>query len=401
MGKRILYFQWNAFMQDCIERSMERLGIEYDRFFYYLKPERWDSDSDFQTALENKLNEGDYETLFSINFCPVVSDVCEARGIHYISWVYDSPIHIRRTDTLKHLCNDIYFFDRVECESRLRDGVKGAHHLTLAVEPYKFSEDGIKRTIEARKSGKIMGNVPECHEESWYDCDVSLVGQLYHSQYAYICNPLDDYYRGYLEGIVKAQQNITGGFILDDMIDDGLVDKLNTFYMKVSTDGVKVSKRQLMYALGTEVTGRDRFMILALLQSRYRVNLYSGDTDERLDKVNFKGYVDYDTQMPEVFRHSKINLNISLRMIQSGIPLRVLDVLGSGGFLITNYQPEIAENFENGRDLVIYEDYVDLVKKVDYYMTHEDERRAVASNGFARVNELFGFDERVREMFLV
>ena len=103
--------------------------------------------------------------------------------------------------------------------------------------------------------------------------------------------------------------------------------------------------------------------------------------------------------MPEVFRRSKINLNISLRLIQSGIPLRVLDVLGCGGFLITNYQQEIAENFENGIDLVMYEDYVDLVEKVEYYLIHEEERKAIALNGYNKVRERFNFDDRVRIMF--
>ena len=35
--------------------------------------------------------------------------------------------------------------------------------------------------------------------------------------------------------------------------------------------------------------------------------------------------------MPEVFRKSKINLNITLRSIISGISLRVYDILGAGG----------------------------------------------------------------------
>jgi spore maturation protein CgeB len=398
MGK-ILFFEWNAFMQDCVERSMTRLGLSFDRFFYLLDKEDWDACEPFQKAFTEKLDSGSYDTVFSMDFCPVVSDVCEERHIHYISWIYDSPIHIRRTETLKNACNDVYFFDRVEYETRLKSGVVNGHHLPLAVEPEKYTDVGIAQTIRARKAGIMHGITSDPNPDSWYDCDVALVGSLYKSRYAYICGPLGDYDRGYLEGIVKAQQNISGGYILDDMCSDTLVEKLNETYTKVSTDGVGINQRQLVYALGTEVTNRDRYTILALLANRCKVNLYSGDTDKRLDKVNFKGYVDYDIQMPKAFRRCKINLNISLRVIQSGIPLRVLDILGCGGFLITNYQPEIAEHFVSGRDLVIYEDYADLVQKAEYYLAHDDERRAIAHNGYERVKELFNFDDRVRTMF--
>lgn len=381
MGKKVLFYQWNAFMQKGIEAAMKRIGIEYDKFYYIMK--NWDSDDEFEKRIEDELLSGEYHTVFSVNFCPIISDICQRHDIHYISWIYDAPLHIRRVDALKNSCNDIYFFDRVQCDMYKKMGAEGVHHLPLAVDTDIFANQG--------KDNK--------HPLSWYDCDVSLVGQLYQSTYDYICRPLDEYYRGYLEGIVRAQQKVYGGYIIGDMLDEELIKKLNVYYSRASEDGLGVDNKQIEYSLGTEVTGRDRFTILALLQSRCNVNLYSKDRDRRLDKVNFKGYVDYYTQMPEVFRRSKINLNISLRLIQSGIPLRVLDVLGCGGFLITNYQQEIAENFENGRDLVIYEDYVDLVEKVEYYLIHEEERKTIALNGYNKVRECFNFDDRVRIMF--
>jgi spore maturation protein CgeB len=399
MAKKILFFQWNAYMQEGIEAAMKRQGMEYDVLYYEMTRESWNRNAEFEQVLEERLDAGEYDTIFSVNFCPVVSDVCAHRRIHYISWVYDAPIHITRTETIGSPYNDVYFFDRAQCETYRDKGALTAHHLTLASDPDLFSEEGIRNTIEKRKAGMARGIVTSPAAEGYYDCDVSLVGQLYKSQYPIIYTPLDDYYRGYMEGIVYAQQNIKGGYILDDMFTDELVEKLNEFYVKYEVDHNKVSKKKIVYAVGTEITGRERYTILALLQRRCNVNLYSGDTDERLDKVNFKGMVDYETQMPEVFRHSRINLNISLSMIQSGIPMRVLDVLACGGFLLTNYQPEIAEYFENGRELVIYEDYVDLVQKVRYYLAHDEERKEIARNGQQAVRERFNFDDRVKTMF--
>jgi spore maturation protein CgeB len=400
MANKILFFEWDAYMQECMELAMQRCNIDYDVFHYMLQKERWDGDEEFEAMLDNRLNEADYAAVFSFNFCVCVSNVCEKRHLRYISWVYDAPMHVRKTSTILNPYNEVYFFDRVQYDTYKAKGAPGVHHLPLASDPDFFSDEGIKKTIAARKAGlKLEAVTDDPHPDEWYDCDVSLVGQLYKSNYPIVYTPLDDYWRGYLEGALRSQECVKGGYILDDMFTKDIMDKLNEFYVKVEVNHKSISREQLVYAMGTEITGRERYTILALLQSRCKVDLYSGDTDERLDKVNYKGVVDYDTRMPKVFRHSKVNLNISLSLIQSGIPMRVLDVLACGGFLITNYQPEIAEYFENGRELVIYEDYVDLVQKVKYYLAHDDERREIARNGQKAVRERFSFDDRVKVMF--
>ena len=104
-------------------------------------------------------------------------------------------------------------------------------------------------------------------------------------------------------------------------------------------------------------------------------------TDTELQNVAFKGYVNYLTEMPDVFHRSRINLNITLRSIQTGIPLRCLDIMGAGGFLMSNYQPELAQLFENGREMAMYESKEDLLDKVNYCLTHEEERKEIAYLG--------------------
>ena len=48
------------------------------------------------------------------------------------------------------------------------------------------------------------------------------------------------------------------------------------------------------------------------------------------------------------------------------MPLRVLDVMGSGGFLFLNYQPGLAEFFVPVEELVLYDSMADLEDKVWY-----------------------------------
>lgn len=161
-----------------------------------------------------------------------------------------------------------------------------------------------------------------------------------------------------------------------------------------------MGRRELEFMLACETTGRERYIALALLSAHYNVDLYSTDKDERLDKVNYRGYADYYTRMPLVFSGSKINLNISLKTIRTGIPLRVIDVMGCGGFVLSNYQSELTEYFEVGKDCVIYEDTEDLFMKAKYYLNHEEERRRIATAGYERVKRDFTFKDRIGRMLL-
>ena len=397
----ILFFQWNAFMQKGIETAFNRLNISYEKFFYIFSD--WDYDDKFCKLFNDKLNSSpDIDVVFSVNFSPLISDICNARGIIYISWIYDAPLHIRKTVSLMNSVNRMYFFDRIQAEHYQKQGILNVHHMPLASDTYIFSDEGINETINNRLSKKepVFFN-PTSIADNDYQCDVSFIGKLYKSDYAYLCTPLNQYYRGYLEGILNAQQNIYGAYLLDDLLTDTLLEELNSFYLKASKGTFSVTKEELEFALACEITSRERVTALALLQNRCHVNLYSGDKDERLTHINQLGYVDYYTQMPKVFRNSKINLNISLKIIQSGIPLRILDILASGGFLITNYQPELLEYFEPGIDLIIYEDIPDLILKVQYYLANDDERNIIAQNGYNKVSSLFNFDDKVRQLLSI
>lgn len=122
--------------------------------------------------------------------------------------------------------------------------------------------------------------------------------------------------------------------------------------------------------LGTEISARERVDTMKLLGSHYHVDLYTGSDTSGLPVQN-KGLVKTLTEMPIIFHYSKINLNITAKSIRSGLPLRIFDILGCGGFCLTNYQPELSDYFTIGSDLECYTDEKNLLDKVSYYLSHE------------------------------
>lgn len=89
---KILFWQWHSFMGKGMERALHRLNIAYDTFFYQMND--WESDDRFAEQLEKRISQQAYDAVISINFNPVISDVCQNHKLPYRAWVYDSPIHI-------------------------------------------------------------------------------------------------------------------------------------------------------------------------------------------------------------------------------------------------------------------------------------------------------------------
>ncbi len=76
-----------------------------------------------------------------------------------------------------------------------------------------------------------------------------------------------------------------------------------------------------------------------------------------------------------------------------------MDILGAGGFLLSNYQPEIAENFIDGQDVVMYESIEDALEKAVFYKEHEEIRRRIAASGHDKAAELFSYDKQLGRIF--
>ena len=81
------------------------------------------------------------------------------------------------------------------------------------------------------------------------------------------------------------------------------------------------------------------------------------------------------------------------------MPLRVLDILGSGGFLLSSYQPEVAEYFIADSEVVLYSDIQEAIDKTAFYLAHEDLRSKIAINGCQKTHEEFNYTKLFTELF--
>ncbi len=87
-------------------------------------------------------------------------------------------------------------------------------------------------------------------------------------------------------------------------------------------------------------------------------------------------------EMGEVYSRSKIVVNSA---INYDLNMRVFEGMAGGALLITDPADSILELFEDGKDLVIYENGKDLIEKIQYYLAHEEERNKIAMQGQQKV----------------
>lgn len=383
---KFLLYDWEALTQKGLIKALEKLG--HTVVWYNRKIENHILDEPFIRDLAVKLATDGIDVVISFNFFSQVSLACQAMKKIYLSWIYSCPHYYMETGAAYYEGNFFFVFDRNYANYFIQKGFPNVYHLPLAVDPEVFEHT---EPLDRR-----------------YGYDVSFVGSLYANEKNYFDQimGLSDFWKGYVDGLCEAQSKIYGYDLIRANLNQELVQELKRLVkFDVEKDMTLGFEEFLIGIIQKKVTIMERSRYLDALSKQYETALFTklsnpNEADALKDIILCK-QVKYYEEMPEVFRQSKINLNISLRSITSGIPLRVLDIMGCGGFLLTNYQEEIAECFEDRKDLVMWGSQEELIDLCGYYLTHEEERKQIARNGYEKVCRDFSYDVQVQKMLRV
>ncbi|MCM1213582.1 MAG: DUF3880 domain-containing protein [Lachnospiraceae bacterium] len=377
---KILFYDMGSYTYQDLIYYLEQAGHSCQTVYYHF-PDKFE-DEFFMYRFSRYLTENSFDAVVSVNFFPLVARACHEHHIKYLSWCYDSPLEDRLKEYFSFETNYIFLFDRVEVMQYRREGYTQVFHLPLAV--------------NAERSNALTFTPSQI--AAW-QADISFVGHLYDSPLDTLLYPADDYIKGYIEGILQAQLRIYGYYFLEDMITDELLERLNRSFQQMGQTAVSLTRRGLSFAIAAQITHLERIFLLEQMGELYKTHFYSTGSYRFATAVKSCGPVKYHTEMPGVFRCSRLNLCPTLKSIQSGIPLRALDIMGAGGALLSNFQPELAEYFENEKELILYESMEDAFDKADFYLKHEELRKEIARNGYRRVCRDFSYPDRIRQMF--
>lgn len=384
--RSILFLEWNSIGNIFVKQAFEKLGLAVEVYPFDREKEDTRRSAKLAEELVEKILSQRYEFVFSFNYFPVVAMACKACRTKYVSWTYDSPFVQIYSNTVSLDTNYVFLFDRAVCEDLWNRGINTVYYLPMAaaVEYY----DTMIPTEELRKK---------------LDADVTMVGAMYtepkHDLNRHLVN-LDSYTKGYLDAVIHAQKFVYGyNFLEQSLSEDIMAAVQKVCPIHASADGMETAEWTFAnYFLARRVTALERRDIMKLLQEEFRVQLFTHEQTPELHKVENMGRADYYNHAPYVFKCGKIHLNITLRSILSGIPQRAFDIMGCGGFLLSNFQADYLEHFVPDEDFVFYENYEDLLDKVRYYAEHEEERKRIALSGYEKVKAYHTYEKRVEEI---
>lgn len=382
----ILFYRYGSICEPDIIASFKHLGFnitEDTREVYnkQLLP------SDCIKGLNELLKQDTYSFIFSINFFPSVSDVCNIWGIPYLCLIVDSPVLELFSTSLANPCNKVFLFDRQSYNDFHHINPDGIFHIPLATNV---------------RDNYATATMASAADRARFSSDISFIGSLYSEKCLYNQITLPEKMRGYVDGLIEAQLLVYGYNFIEECVTPELIEAFCKVRPELINfpDSMKVDTKAVIaqHIISVKVAEQERLRYLKALSEHFNVDLYTGSDTYSMPLIHNRGFAKTNTEMPIIFHQSKINLNLTAKSIRSGLSLRIFDVLGCEGFLITNYQAELPEHFNIGEDLEAYTSLDDLMGKCEYYLSHDKDRQEIAHNGFEKVKKYHTYDIRLTQM---
>lgn len=384
---KLLFYRYGSICEPDIIEGFEELGLTVCQITKEMREKNL-APSACINLVSSYLLEHPVDFVFSINFFPAVAEVCHIFRLPYLCWVVDSPVMELYTTSVTHDTNRIFVFDHAIYEEIAPFNPDHVFHLPLAT--------------NVRQKDDLLSST-SASDRSRFSAEVSFIGSLYTEKCPY--DRLNDppaYLKGYLDGLMEAQLKIYGYFFVEDLLSDEMVaafiDHFPGFYHLPGDNYLSERATLAQLYIGTKITVMERDRIMHMLSDNYPVSIYTGSDTSAYPKLKNCGFAKTLTEMPIIFHESKINLNLTAKSIRSGLPLRIWDILGSGGFCITNFQSELPDLLPPGEYLDSYGSFEELDEKVHYYLTHDKERAEIAQNGYEYVKAHHTYPIRLSQM---
>lgn len=330
----------------------------------------------------------EYDFVISRNFSVNVAEGCFISNVPYISWCYDSPVlSLYRKEAL-YKTNHIFVFDKKHLERLKELGIINVYYQPLAANMIKASK--VRITDRDIKQ---------------YDRDVSFIGSIYNKGY------FETLVNGIQEECISECEDLFNRHLcrwdINDTVFDELSDRtVEALYGRLSQENrdlFAISDRFLTeyLVLVIELTSRERVITLNELSGKFRTIVHTHDPEANKNIISAEVRPPLRELSDELFRTyaaSKVNINLTMRSIESGVPQRVFDIMSVGGCVFSNYQEEAEELFIPDKEIVLFKSLEELMDKASYYIKHERKRLEIGARGYLKVKDRYNYPTAVRNM---
>ncbi|MCM1388208.1 MAG: glycosyltransferase [Bacillus sp. (in: Bacteria)] len=337
------------------------------------------------------LRKNQYDFVLTHIFRNEIAHQTEKAGVKLAVYGMDSPMyHTWRSETLEYHNCYFFYFDKREYEMLKSLGHKNVYYLPLAA--------------NFLQTASLVITDEEINK---YKCDLSFIGSLY-SENSYNDN-VKNFPAELQELFTTIMEESTFRWDGNSQIESFMTKEVLEWIKQICPeeaasmeyyDAMPAAYYIKQHFFGRKMTNIERTLLLNVLAEQYDLHLYTRATEMVPPEI---------TRFPEVYREeaykifyaSKINLNITLRSIESGIPMRIFDIMSVGGFVLSNYQEELAELFEEDKEIVLFRTPEEMIEKIDYYLSHEKARIKIGYNGYQKVKKCYTYEQQVQKLLTI
>ncbi len=382
---KVIYYNSPEIVRDDILWGLIELGIKVDGSdikadINYISEEQVE-------AISLEVSKYDYAITqdFSVN----VAEACHRTGTPYISWIYDSPQIALFTDYALYSENYVFCFDKMLIKRLEEYGLKHIYYQPLAA--------NIRKLDSIKTNASLI---------SKYSADVSFVGQMYRTK------PLNKLFSkmtsSEIDSFISLCGNLCFSWTAEDPIFNSVVYETSSFLQKYIPEKdydifhMAPSYSGVALFVCPFVTQFERSEIIYDAANLCNTVIYTRDSDVEY----IKEYAGCEAHPPIkgdipfiVYKSSSLNLNVTLRSIETGVPQRIFDITGSHGAVITNYQKEIEDLFEPDSDIIVFHSREEFTEKTRFYLDHPSELQRIKDNGYKHTKAEYNYSASLNKIF--
>ena len=381
---KALFYISSSIGGDDILYGLLELGIDASRSETIVELDKLSDDQIEKVSDESK----EYDFVITRNFSINVAEGCHISGVPYVAWCYDSPVMPLYRKEAFYKTNYIFAFDKKHIERLREEGLTNVYYQPLAANMIKAGRIRITdRDLET------------------YARDISFVGSTYHMGYY---NSLS---KEIPEECKKECEELFESNLCRWDRNRNVFNKLSEpvieyFYARLSKEereDYTISDRYLteLLVLVYELTSRERIHLLNECAQAFKTIIHTHNPDkyEGVIKAEIRGPLKWlSDELFRVYAASKININLTMRSIETGVPQRIFDILSVGGCVFSNYQEEAEELFIPDREIVLFKSVEEFMDKAKYYIDHEKERLEIGARGYLKVRDIYNYPNAIKNI---
>ncbi|MEC7984345.1 MAG: glycosyltransferase [Myxococcota bacterium] len=356
------------FVKD-IAQTLQRNGYT----IYTWEVERLSHDEVVYAAMQSRP-----VAIVSINYRYGLSEVAASCGVPLYVWEIDPSMDKVRPVSFSVEKTYIYTWNRENIAKFQHAGFANVKHLPLATNPERC------KTI-----------VLSDEDRSRYGSTLAFVGASLRRQAIHYQSSFLDTYRKFcgkdgtqkLQCILNEQAKDYSQYRIPELI-------LEYFPgLSVAFQGAHID----LAALVSEVAAHHKRLHRVRLLADRGLRVW-GDFGWRQAESQYRGQADHIKEVVRIYNGALINIDINRIYQPNIVTMRVFDVLASGGFLLAEHSSDLETLFAVDEEIVSYRTEAELIQKVDHYLSHPEEREAIAARGQAKVLRDHTIQSRVRWM---